>query len=43
MSLSFYLLHIDHGYWLLMTSLIVLQPHVSGTLRRGLERIGGHC
>jgi uncharacterized membrane protein YccC len=35
------LLHIDHGYWLLMTSLIVLQPHVSGTLRRGLERVGG--
>jgi uncharacterized membrane protein YccC len=25
----------------LLTSLIVLQPHVSGTLRRGLERIGG--
>jgi uncharacterized membrane protein YccC len=36
-----YLLHIDHGYWILLTSLIVLQPHVSGTLRRGLERIGG--
>jgi uncharacterized membrane protein YccC len=35
------LLHIDHGYWLLLTSLIVLQPHVSGTLRRGIERIGG--
>jgi uncharacterized membrane protein YccC len=35
------LLQIDHGYWLLLTSLIVLQPHVSGTLRRGLERIGG--
>jgi uncharacterized membrane protein YccC len=35
------LLHIDHGYWLLLTSLIVLQPNVSGTLRRGLERIGG--
>jgi uncharacterized membrane protein YccC len=35
------LLHIDHGYWLLLTSLIVLQPHVSGTLRRGFERIGG--
>lgn len=34
-------LHVDHGYWLLLTSLIVLQPHVSGTLRRGLERIGG--
>lgn len=36
-----HLLRIDHGYWLLLTSLIVLQPHVSGTLRRGLERIGG--
>jgi uncharacterized membrane protein YccC len=35
------LFHIDHGYWLLLTSLIVLQPHVSGTMRRGLERIGG--
>jgi len=33
--------NINHGYWLLMTSLIVLQPHVSGTMRRGLERIGG--
>jgi uncharacterized membrane protein YccC len=36
-----FLLNIDHGYWLLMTSLIVLQPHVSGTMRRGAERIGG--
>jgi uncharacterized membrane protein YccC len=34
-------LRVDHGYWLLLTSLIVLQPHVSGTMRRGLERIGG--
>ena len=34
-------LRIDHGYWLLLTSLIVLQPHVSGTMRRGVERIGG--
>jgi uncharacterized membrane protein YccC len=33
--------HIDHGYWLLLTSLIVLQPYVSGTMRRSLERIGG--
>lgn len=33
--------HIDHGYWLLLTSLIVLQPHVAGTLRRGADRIGG--
>lgn len=36
-----FLLNINHGYWLLLTSHIVLQPHVSGTLRRGLERIGG--
>lgn len=34
-------LEINHGYWLLMTSLIVLQPYVAGTLRRGVERIGG--
>lgn len=33
--------NINHGYWLLLTSLIVLQPHVSGTMRRSLERIGG--
>lgn len=36
-----FLFHIDHGYWVLLTSLIVLQPHVSGTMRRGLERIAG--
>ena len=35
------LFNVNHGYWLLLTSLIVLQPHVSGTLRRGLERVGG--
>ena len=34
-------LNINHGYWLLMTSLIVLQPHVSGTMRRSMERVGG--
>ncbi len=33
--------HVGHGYWLMMTSLVVLQPHVSGTLRRGMQRIGG--
>lgn len=33
--------HVNHGYWLLLTSLIVLQPHVAGTLRRGVQRIGG--
>ena len=39
--LLIFLLHIDHGYWMLLTSLIVLQPHVSGTMRRGFERIAG--
>jgi uncharacterized membrane protein YccC len=34
-------LRVNHGYWLLMTSLIVLQPHVSGTMRRSMERVGG--
>jgi uncharacterized membrane protein YccC len=34
-------LKLDHGYWMLMTSLIVLQPYVSGTFRRGLERTVG--
>lgn len=34
-------LRIDHGYWLLLTSLIVLQPHVSGTMRRSVERVAG--
>jgi uncharacterized membrane protein YccC len=33
--------HVGHGYWLMLTSLIVLQPHVSGTFRRSLQRIGG--
>ena len=32
---------VNHGYWLLLTSLIVLQPHVGSTLRRGVQRIGG--
>jgi len=35
------LLHVRHGSWLAMTSIIVLQPYGSGTLRRGFERVGG--
>ena len=34
-------LHISHGFWLAMTSIIVLQPNGSGTMRRGLQRVGG--
>jgi uncharacterized membrane protein YccC len=32
---------VGHGYWLILTSVIVLQPHVSGTLRKGMQRVGG--
>lgn len=34
-------LHLSHGFWLAMTSIIVLQPSGSGTMRRGLQRVGG--
>jgi hypothetical protein len=33
-------LHLPHGFWLAMTSIIVLQPYGSGTLRRGVQRVG---
>ena len=33
--------HVRHGAWLAMTSIIVLQPYSSGTLRRGAQRVGG--
>jgi uncharacterized membrane protein YccC len=33
--------HINHGFWLAMTSIIVLQPHSSGTVRKGLQRVAG--
>jgi uncharacterized membrane protein YccC len=33
--------HISHGYWLAMTSIIVLQPYGFGTLRRGYDRVIG--
>jgi uncharacterized membrane protein YccC len=35
------MLHVPHGFWLAMTSIIVLQPYGSGTLRRGVQRVGG--
>ncbi|MCU1321943.1 MAG: putative integral rane protein [Acidobacteriaceae bacterium] len=34
-------LHVSHGSWLAMTSIIVLQPYGSGTLRKSFERVGG--
>lgn len=36
-----HLTHIHHGYWLPMTSIIVLQPYTGETVRRSSERIGG--
>lgn len=33
------MVHISHGAWLGMTSIIVLQP--TGSLRRGVQRVGG--
>jgi uncharacterized membrane protein YccC len=33
--------HVSHGSWLAMTSIIVLQPSGTGTVRRGLQRVGG--
>jgi uncharacterized membrane protein YccC len=32
---------LSHGFWLAMTSIIVLQPYQSHTLKRGIERVGG--
>jgi uncharacterized membrane protein YccC len=39
--LLMYKLHLSHGVWLAMTSLIVLQPHGSGTLLKTAQRVGG--
>ena len=33
--------HINHGYWMVMTSIIVLQPYLSTTLKRSTERVTG--
>jgi uncharacterized membrane protein YccC len=35
------LAHVSHGSWLAMTSIIVLQPYGSGTLRKSAQRVGG--
>jgi len=33
--------HLSHGTWLAMTSIIVLQPSGTGTVRRGVQRVVG--
>lgn len=39
--LLMHMVHLQHGVWLAMTSIIVLQPSGSGTLRRGVQRVSG--
>jgi uncharacterized membrane protein YccC len=34
-------IHVTHGYWLAMTSLIVLRPFAGETVRRSAERVAG--
>jgi uncharacterized membrane protein YccC len=34
-------MHLSHASWLGMTSVIVLQPYSSGTIRKGMQRVGG--
>jgi len=34
-------MNVTHGFWLAMTSIIVLQPYGSGTLRKSAQRVGG--
>ncbi|MDB5226314.1 MAG: hypothetical protein JWN78_507, partial [Bacteroidota bacterium] len=33
--------HINHGYWIPLTILIVIQPYYGATLKKGLERVIG--
>lgn len=33
--------NIDHGYWIALTMMIVIQPYYGATLRKGFERIAG--
>jgi len=34
-------LRLDHGYWIAMTSVVVLQPYMGATVQRGLQRVAG--
>jgi uncharacterized membrane protein YccC len=35
------LIHVNHGFWLPMTSIILIQPFSAGTLRKSVQRITG--
>jgi uncharacterized membrane protein YccC len=34
-------IHINHGFWLPMTSIILLQPYSAGTTRKSVQRVTG--
>jgi uncharacterized membrane protein YccC len=40
-TLILHYIHVTHGYWLAMTSLIVLRPFAGETVRRSFERVAG--
>jgi uncharacterized membrane protein YccC len=40
-ALAGILLHRPRGYWIVVTAVLVLQPHSGTTLRRGLQRVAG--
>jgi uncharacterized membrane protein YccC len=35
------LIHVNHGFWLPMTSLLLLQPYSAGTARKSVQRVSG--
>ncbi len=35
------LIHVNHGFWLPMTSIILLQPYSAGTARKSVQRVTG--
>jgi len=37
----FMFFHIDHGYWIALTMIIVIQPYYGATRKKGMERIIG--
>jgi uncharacterized membrane protein YccC len=36
-----HLIHVNHGFWLPMTSIILLQPFSAGTVRKSVQRVTG--
>ena len=36
-----HLIHINHGFWLPMTSIILMQPYSAGTVRKSVQRVTG--